>query len=178
MTETQSTYKDHRGERGGWWPLCQSDSPRSTEWVFPWMVTLPVIDLDQQCLTLLKHLLIETLGGKDKRKISWRIMQPFHSIGFTYLQVILVLDWLSNSPFSLVPCAHLAMNAPAQHLVRRWNALLAHSVKEDNKVALSVQLVLLAHPTLMTFKLHVLLAITLLAKLRYGPSIITCKMQL
>ena len=37
---------------------------------FPLMFTLPVIDLDHQCLTLLKHLLIETLGGKDKRKIS------------------------------------------------------------------------------------------------------------
>ena len=105
-------------------------------------------------------------------------MQPFHAIGFTYLQVILVLDWLSNSPFSLVPCAHLAISAPAQHLIRRKNALLAHSVKEDNKVALYVQLVLLAHPTLMTSELHVLLAITLLARLRYGLSIITRKIQL
>ena len=104
--------------------------------------------------------------------------KPFHSNGFTYLQVILVLDQLSNSSFSLVPCAHLAMNAPAQHLARRKNALLALSVKEDKKVALYVQLVMLAHPRLMTFKFHVLLAFTLLARPRYSLSIITCKIQL
>lgn len=83
-----------------------------------------------------------------------------------------MLDQLSNSPFSLVPCAHLAVNAPAQHLARRKIALLAVSVKEDNKVALYVQLVMLAHPRLMTFKFHVLLAFTLLARPRYSLSII------